>query len=186
MRIAINQPYYYPYAGWFRLFADSDLFVIYDCCQWNRCGRVHRYQNKNGGWTTLPIKKTNRDITRIMDMQWNDDAECGFSPVDFIVSTMQDCCERLNIPFKTIRSSSLNIDPAIKGQDRIIAICKKVGATEYINSPGGKDLYDAEAFRSHGIELEFLPEYKGSHASIIERIGKEKPENIKREILAQC
>src|SRR5205085_2599703 len=102
-----------------------DLFVIYDCVQWNRRGRVHRYQ-KNGKWVTLPIKKTDRDATRIMDMEWQEDAECGFSPLDFIVTTMEDVCERLKLPCKMIRSSILNIHAGLKGQDRIIAICKKL------------------------------------------------------------
>lgn len=184
MRIAINQPYWYPYAGYFRLFAATDLFVIYDCCQWNRRGRVHRYQSK-GKWVTLPIKKTDRDTTRIMDMQWNDDAECGFSPLDFIVSTMQDCCEQLDIPFKTIRSSDLHINPLLKGQDRLIAMCRKLGATHYVNSPGGRHLYDEETFADNGIELEFLPDFKGPYDSIIERLGKETPEDIRKEIYGQ-
>ena len=36
------QPYFVPYAGYFRLFAASDLFVIYDCVQFPRRGWVHR------------------------------------------------------------------------------------------------------------------------------------------------
>lgn len=183
MKIAINQPYYYPYSGYFRLIAATDLFVIYDCCQWNRRGRVHRYQ-KGSKWVTLPIKKTDRDTTRIADMQWSDGAECGFSPADFIINTMEDTCERLGIKFKYIRSSSLGINQIIKGQDRIIAICKKVGATAYINAPGGKCLYDNDMFARNGIDLEFLPEYLGSYESVIIRIGKENPENIRSEIYA--
>ena len=40
--MAIMQPYFIPYAGYFRLFAASDLFVIYDCVQFPRRGWVHR------------------------------------------------------------------------------------------------------------------------------------------------
>lgn len=184
MKIAIMQPYYYPYAGYFRLFVAANLFVIYDCVQWNRRGRVHRYQ-KNGKWVTLPIKKTDRDTTRIMDMEWNDDCKCGFSPVDFISSTMHDCCERLNIPFKTIRSSSLDVPSGLRGQDRIIAICRMLGATEYINSPGGRELYNEDAFEKEGIKLTFLSEWDGSYDSILERLSHEKPEDIRKEIYAQ-
>ncbi|MEL6186537.1 MAG: WbqC family protein, partial [Myxococcota bacterium] len=31
MRVAIMQPYFMPYLGYFRLFAATDLFVVYDC-----------------------------------------------------------------------------------------------------------------------------------------------------------
>jgi hypothetical protein len=40
--IAVMQPYFIPYAGYFRLFAASDLFVIYDCVQFPRRGWVQR------------------------------------------------------------------------------------------------------------------------------------------------
>ena len=36
------QPYFYPYAGYFRLLVAADVFVIYDCVQFPRRGRVHR------------------------------------------------------------------------------------------------------------------------------------------------
>jgi hypothetical protein len=42
--VAIMQPYFIPYAGYFRLFAATDLFVIYDCVQFPR-----------RGWCTAPL-----------------------------------------------------------------------------------------------------------------------------------
>lgn len=58
--IAIMQPYFFPYAGYFRLFARSDLFVIYDCVQFPRRGWVHRNRlcGKSGAlqWLTLPLQ----------------------------------------------------------------------------------------------------------------------------------
>lgn len=61
MRIAIMQPYFIPYAGYFRLFLAADLFVIFDCVQFPRRGWVHRNRlpNSEGSlqWLTLPLKK---------------------------------------------------------------------------------------------------------------------------------
>ena len=34
MKIAIIQPYFYPYIGYFQLIAEVDLFVIYDDIQY--------------------------------------------------------------------------------------------------------------------------------------------------------
>ena len=42
------------------------------------------------------------------------------------------------------------------GQARILDICTQLGAKEYINLPGGVDLYTAADFRAHGIQLSFL------------------------------
>ena len=58
---AVMQPYFFPYAGYFRLFAASDLFVIYDCVQFPRRGWVHRnlLPDASGSerWLTLPLEK---------------------------------------------------------------------------------------------------------------------------------
>lgn len=189
MKVAIMQPAFMPPASYFRLFAASDLFVIYNDVQFNRRWYTHRQKvsTRNGEkkWFTLPFKKSDRDTTRICDLEWQEGKERDVSPEDFVISVIGIICCALRIPFnKVIKSYSLNIDPSIKGQDRIIAICKKLGATEYINSPGGRSLYDEEAFGYHGIKLTFLPDYNGSYENIIERILKENPEDIRKEIYA--
>ena len=177
------QPYYYPYAGYFRLFAASDLFVFLDSVQWNRRGYVHRCMSKGKWIHTLPIKRTDRDTTRIIDMQWQAGKEKPISPVDLIIGTVGEMCEKLKLHFNCVRSSGMNIPPELHGQARIIAICKKLGATHYLNSPGGKELYDEAAFDREGIKLEFLPDYRGSYDSILERLAHEKPEDIRKEIM---
>lgn len=76
-RIAVMQPYFFPYAGYFRLLAAADYFVMLDCAQFNRRGRVHRVQvpAPAGGieWLTLPLKYHPRDVL-IRDLAFADDA----------------------------------------------------------------------------------------------------------------
>jgi len=76
--IAIMQPYFIPYAGYFRLFAASDLFVAYDCVQFPRRGWVHRNRliDRSGSlrWLTLPLRKPPQDVL-IRDLQFPADAE---------------------------------------------------------------------------------------------------------------
>src|SRR3990167_6427798 len=71
--VAIMQPYFVPYLGYFRLFSQTDLFVIYDCVQFPRRGYVHRNQvpDQNGTpqWLTLPLEKCDQK-TAILDLQW--------------------------------------------------------------------------------------------------------------------
>lgn len=45
---------------------------------------------------------------------------------------------------------------SLKGQDRIIEICKKERADCYINPSGGRDLYDSISFKKNDIQLFFL------------------------------
>lgn len=71
--VAVMQPYFFPYAGYFRLFAAADVVVMFDCVQFPRRGWVHRnrFPLASGelDWLTLPLAKADRDI-RIADLQW--------------------------------------------------------------------------------------------------------------------
>jgi hypothetical protein len=75
--VAVMQPYFIPYAGYFRLFAASDLFVIYDCVQFPRRGWVHRNKliDVSGAprWVTLPLVKAPQS-TLIKDLEFPSDA----------------------------------------------------------------------------------------------------------------
>lgn len=53
-------------------------------------------------------------------------------------------------------SSDIKINEDIRGQDRVIEICRLKSANQYINSPGGKSLYSKADFSTHGIELSFI------------------------------
>ena len=78
MHIAIMQPYFFPYGGYYRLFAAADVFVVLDCVQFPRRGWVHRNQLSNSKgepqWLTLPFVKSDRDTTRICDLRFSEDA----------------------------------------------------------------------------------------------------------------
>jgi hypothetical protein len=75
--VAIMQPYFIPYTGYFRLFAASDLFVIYDCVQFPRRGWVHRNKLIDASgverWVTLPLVKAPQS-TLIKDLEFPPDA----------------------------------------------------------------------------------------------------------------
>jgi WbqC-like protein family len=74
LRVAIMQPYFFPYSGYFQLFAAADVFVVLDCVQFPRRGYVHRNQiadNQDAPqWLTLPLLKADRDTTRICDLRF--------------------------------------------------------------------------------------------------------------------
>jgi hypothetical protein len=80
-RVAVMQPYFFPYAGYFRLFFEVDEFVIFDCVQFPRRGRVHRTQvpGPNGRleWLTLPLAYHPRDVL-IRDLAFSRCARAQF------------------------------------------------------------------------------------------------------------
>lgn len=53
------------------------------------------------------------------------------------------------------RASELDIGP-IGGQEKVIQICRALGATCYVNMIGGRPLYSRQAFAKAGIDLVFL------------------------------
>lgn len=53
-------------------------------------------------------------------------------------------------------SSEIGIDHDLKGQDKVLALCKAAGANTYINTIGGVELYDKTDFRIQGINLQFI------------------------------
>jgi hypothetical protein len=211
--VAIMQPYFYPYAGYFRLFSRADLFVLYDCVQFPRRGWVHRNRLTGADgqlqWLTLRLVHAPQD-TAIRDMRlepsamaqlgadlrrfpafdgtgpdrhtWLPLLEGGATLVDYLERNLQAVLDRLGIACPMVRSSSLDIDPALRGQQRILSIARRFGAGRYLNAPGGRDLYDAGAFSREGIALEFLEPAIGSQASLLERLCSEDPESIRADV----
>jgi hypothetical protein len=69
---------------------------------------------------------------------------------------LREIAELLGIAARIVISSSLEKDRNIHGPERVAGICKGLGATAYLNSIGGLDLYDPRFFRDRGLTLLFL------------------------------
>lgn len=74
----------------------------------------------------------------------------------FLFNSHIKICEYLGIDTELILSSSLEKHAELKGKDKVISICKQLGADEYINAIGGQELYDKKEFAENGIRLNFL------------------------------
>jgi WbqC-like protein family len=60
MKLAIMQPYFFPYIGYFQLIAAVDVFVVYDDVQFIKNGWINRNRillNKSASWITLPVER---------------------------------------------------------------------------------------------------------------------------------
>jgi hypothetical protein len=59
-KVAIMQPYFFPYIGYFQLIKSVDEFIIYDNIQYTKKGWINRnriVENGKDQLITLPIKK---------------------------------------------------------------------------------------------------------------------------------
>lgn len=75
---------------------------------------------------------------------------------EYITESFKAIGEYLGITTELIISSSLDKDCSLKGQDKVLAICKLLNATEYYNAIGGQELYSFSQFRENNISLKFL------------------------------
>ena len=74
----------------------------------------------------------------------------------FIYLSIQETCCYLSIKSDLLVSSSVDIDHSLRAENKVIAICRKLGASTYINPSGGQMLYSKNNFSDSGIELRFL------------------------------
>ena len=74
----------------------------------------------------------------------------------FLHHSIIKICEHLGIATEIRISSDIAIDHDLKSQDKVIALCKAVGATTYVNTIGGVELYSKETFLEKGIDLKFI------------------------------
>ena len=211
--IAIMQPYFLPYAGYFRLIAQADLFVLYDCVQFPRRGWLHRNKLLDAQgqqqWLTLPLVPAPQDV-KIRDLEFPPDAAGRLAerlapfpaerrdgphaallervrraqgrPSEYISGLLQTACETLELGWNVVRSSELAVPESFRAQDRILEIARRLGATRYLNAPGGRELYDAAAFAGAGMELAFLDPWTGAGGSILQRLADDDPAALARQI----
>ena len=75
---------------------------------------------------------------------------------EFILHSVLQTCKFIGIETEIIVSSTLDYNNELKSEEKVIAICKSIEATQYINSIGGVELYNKNNFSGQGIELNFI------------------------------
>jgi energy-converting hydrogenase A subunit M len=77
MKVAIMQPYFFPYIGYFQLINSVDKFIIYDNIQYTKKGWINRNRilvNKKDQLITLPIRKDS-DYLNIIERELSESWE---------------------------------------------------------------------------------------------------------------
>lgn len=74
----------------------------------------------------------------------------------YLENLIKKIAEYLEIKTEIVLSSNIEKDNNLRGQNKILKICKHLGAKEYYNAIGGVGLYSPGEFESNGIKLRFL------------------------------
>jgi len=186
MRIAVMQPYLFPYLGYFQLIRSCDEFVLYDDVQYKK----HSWVNRNclllaGKRHRFTVPVLGASLTKTFNDVRFDNRESVLTTIRyayakaphfgsvfpilvnifeysdrtvaaFIRNSLTEILRYIGISRRLTMSSDLAIAPSFRGQPRVLEICRLKEATEYVNSTGGKALYDPQEFSEAGISLRFL------------------------------
>jgi hypothetical protein len=76
--------------------------------------------------------------------------------VDVALASVKAVASFLEIRTSFVESSTSYGNAQLKGEERVLAICGAERASEYVNLPGGRELYSAAQFAARGVKLSFL------------------------------
>lgn len=187
MKLAIMQPYLFPYIGYFQLINAVDTFVIYDDVNFIKGGWINRnfiLANCEKTRFTLQLQGASPNVlinqvsvggnrlklVKSIQQGYSKAPQFGsvFPMIESIIMNeeenlakylndgLQQICRYLGLRPDWHVSSDLDKDNTLRGQDKVLNICKALDADHYVNVPGGKELYDHESFATQNIELSFI------------------------------
>jgi hypothetical protein len=218
--VAIHQPQYLPWLGYFDKMSKADVFCYLDNVQykkneWQNRNRIKTAQSRQ--WITVPVryrfpqkineveinnavkwkkKHLQAFITNYSKASYFGDYIVHFKDFfseswvllsDLNVFLIERLREFLNLHSKpTMLASSLMLsdDPS----DRLVDICKAVGADTYLSGQDGIKYMDLERFEEHGIKV-VIQEFKHpvypqrfnqfqSHLSIVDLLFNCGPQSM--------
>jgi len=190
MRIAVMQPYLFPYIGYFQLVHAVDKFVVFDDVNYINKGWINRNRILVNGAAHLftipliaasqnklideidvdPADKWRIKFLRTIEMSYS--KAPYFKDVFLLVQgiinnpavnlsqyvcfSIANIASYLGVNTEIVPSSRKYYNQELKAQERIIDICLRENAVEYINPIGGLELYSKEKFDEKGLKLFFI------------------------------
>ena len=190
-KVAVMQPYFFPYVGYFNLLHACSKLIFLDNAKLNTRGWVCRnaisLQGKRHMFSVpLVGKSQNKDINQHQLFQFDEFRDkflktlhLEYSKYDnypiiekaiwdvfsnesqrmdqLAITSVKVTCKLLGLNTEFRKASELPLkNDGASASEYIIQIMKYVGATQYVNLPGGRSLYDPVYFKQEGIGIEFI------------------------------
>jgi hypothetical protein len=187
MKVAIMQPYLFPYIGYFQLIHTADKFVIYDDVNYIKQGWINRNKILFDGKEflfTLNLKAASsfkfikeieigNNKKKLLKTFFQAYSKAPFfkntysliekilyhnegNLAKFVTNSLVEIVNFFGLDTQIVLSSQIGKDNELKGEEKVIHICKILKAERYVNSIGGMSLYSKERFFQEGIDLKFL------------------------------
>lgn len=187
MLVAIHQPQFMPWLGYFEKMDRADHFVLLDTVQFKK----NEWQNRNrikavtgAQWLTVPVRF--RFPARIDEVLVNDDANWrhkhlqslrtnyakapywqALTPaLESFYESQYDGLRAANVGSIECLRAVLGIDTPLhvasemaideeQPTQRLVELCRLLGATAYLSGPDGANYLELERFSAAGIEVIF-------------------------------
>lgn len=177
MRIAINQPTYLPWMGYFRMIERTDHFIFLDDVQFSkgswqqkakfpeRTLNLHPERGPLGrAINQVKLKRSPRD-----HMEWINETYQASPLIDALqdiyamdiyllgqlnMELIHTVCGYLHLPEPQWTSSSLGLTGS-NPTDRLVKICEHFGADTYLSPVGSRAYLDLPQFERAGIAVEW-------------------------------
>jgi len=187
MKAAIHQPEHFPYMGFFEKMKASEVFIILDNVKFkkNNWQNRNKIKNLNGDdeWITIPVEKkaTSKNINEVRvssDTYWkakvlkkiknnlNFDASFIYSHeklIDINMASINWAMSKIGMDQKIIFASSLSVSG--HKSELLANILRKIGVSEYISGPSGRDYLDMSFFND--IKVTFFEPKVENHYSCL-------------------
>jgi hypothetical protein len=188
--IAVMQPYFFPYIGYFQLINEVDKFVFYDDVDFIKNGWINRNRiliNGEPKYLTIPCKNVSSNklintvehalnergkkkllkklrftysnapyfehVFPVIEEVFNIDTELIS---EFAIESIVKVTDYLELKCEFQKSSEKYDNHEFDAANRLIDICKIENMNYYVNSIGGKELYDKQYFLENEMKLDFL------------------------------
>ena len=136
MNLAVMQPCYLPWRGYFALMKMADVFIHLDDVPLPQ-GRTYQTRiaiktSHGRQWLSVPVHRESNQL--ICDVQIVDD---GWR-------------------HKHRRTLAQQLRTHTAGWQKILDLCRATGATRYITGHGARNYFDHEAFEAAGVDVMYL------------------------------
>jgi len=197
--VAIHQPNFAPWIGYFHKILKSDVFIFLDHVEYSRRSFTNRNRikgPKGATWLTVPVSV--RGKPRIIDVkingtEWKRKHLNTFKAFYGKAEHFEEIYEHLESIYeqewlylaefnkaliKEISDilqitprfvDSHTLEPRGKKMEMIIDLCKKVGATVYFSGKGAMNYQDPKVFEENGIKLVYQ---EFEHPVYLQRFGE--------------
>jgi len=182
--VAIHQPNFFPWMGYFKKIQLADVFVFLDAVEISKGSWFNRVKLKISGearWVTCPIHLTHstqlintsfmaetrwkRKLLRSLEIDYPSSFQSWVARfvnreeknlAEYNGLNVEEISMAMKLGSRFVRQSDLGLDTDLRGSTRLVDICKQLDATCYLAGDGATAYEDVSLFGAAGIKYRAL------------------------------